>query len=348
MREINRLLWDSFPEGLIQVSGGLVADCNPMARHYLPQLQPGAPLPDCLALPASSPSGAGIFSTQLSCYTFSRTVSESEQLILFRPAPQSALTDLQLDGALRQMRAFLGELMGQIAPQTGGERRPLAGAGLSKSFHRMFRLVSNLDYMRASAAQEGVPFRPVTMDLAGLCRQLAQDAGGLLARAGTQLAYESDTLSVLISGDPQLLQKLLLELISNSVRAAPGGRIVLHLRRLGNRALLVCSDSGAPLGERELASMLQQDSDQNLPLPGQGAGLGLPIARHIVSLHQGTLLVEWGGGAPSVLVSLPAGRPEPRVSVQTPPPCRDGGLSPLMVELSDVLPAELFGLEGLD
>ena len=244
------------------------------------------------------------------------------------------------------MRAFLGELMGQIAPQTGGERRPLDGAGLSKSFHRMFRLVSNLDYMRASAAQEGGLFRPVTMDLAGLCRQLAQDAGGLLARAGTQLAYESDTLSVLISGDPQLLQKLLLELISNSVRAAPGGRIVLQLRRLGNRAAL-----SAPTARRsgaELASMLQQDSDQNLPLPGQGAGLGLPIARHIVSLHQGTLLVEWGGAAPPVLVSLPAGRPEPRVSVQTPPPCRDGGLSPLMVELSDVLPAELFGLEGLD
>lgn len=43
----------------------------------------------------------------------------------------------------------------------------------------------------------------------------------------------------------------------------------------------------------------------------------------------------------------PAGAQE-RLAVRTPEVQQDGGLSPLLVELSDVLPPQLFGQEGLD
>ena len=51
---------------------------------------------------------------------------------------------------------------------------------------------------------------------------------------------------------------------------------------------------------------------------------------------------------PSVLVSLPTGPLNGRSSVRAPAVQRDGGLDPVLMELSDVLPASLFGLEGLD
>lgn len=51
MSEPIQSLLDNFPEGVIQVRGGVVQWANPMARRYLPQLREGSPLPDCLPCP---------------------------------------------------------------------------------------------------------------------------------------------------------------------------------------------------------------------------------------------------------------------------------------------------------
>lgn len=344
MSDLSTLFLDAFPEAAVLATGGRVTAANPLARHYLPQLEPGAPVPPYLPVSPSSTPGDGTFTAGPSVYAFRRTALPEGQLILFHPAPQSALTDSQLDGALRQLRQFMGEFLVQLGGLPAGEER----AAFQKSFCRMFRLLEHLELARAMNAPEGLPFHPVTMDLAGLCHQTACEAAPLLADAGVELLYESAQDSLLISGDPQLLQRLLLELISNAVRAVGKGRVILRLQRQGGRAVLTLSDSGPVPTQRQLAAMFQQDTDSALPLPGQGAGLGLPICREIAALHGGTLLVEWGESSPTTLVSLPAGLSDPRVTVNTPPLQRDGGLSPLLVGLSDVLPAALFGLEPLD
>lgn len=349
MLESIQALLDTFPEAIVQLRGETVAACNAMARHYIPQLAPGAPVPDCLAPAGGAPSGAGLFSLGPASYTFSFTASGQEAMILFRPAPQAALTGQQLEGAVRQLRDLLGDILGEVGPHTGPEGSALPGAAFSRSFHRMFRLVRNLEYLQEAGAPGGVSFRPVTLDLDGLCRQTVSEAYGPLAQAGVKLEYESVSNGLLIPGDPQLLQRLLLGLIANSARAVGEGNVVLALRRQGERALLSLSDSGPLPDPKQLAALLQQGGDRGIPLPGQGAGLGLTIARHVVALHGGTLLVEWGQSAPSVVISLPTGPLDTRATVKTPlPPQRDGGLSPVLVELSDVLPARVFEPGELD
>ena len=202
--------------------------------------------------------------------------------------------------------------------------------------------------MQQAAGEEEVPFHPVTMDLAGLCRDVVRSAGDLLHESGISLEYRSRESSLLIPGDPELLRRLLLGLISNAARAVGEGRIGITLRRSGGWAVLVVSNLGAPLTRQQLDALLQEDQVGRLPLPGQGAGLGLPIARHITALHQGKLLVQGGDRPPCVLVSLPTGPLNGRSSVHTPTIQRDGGLDPVLTELSDILPASIFGLEGLD
>lgn len=346
MSDLNQLPLDALPDAAVLVSRGQIAAANALARHYLPQLEPGARAPSYLPVSPHPVSEAGTFTAGPSTYAFRGTALPEGRLILFHPAPQSALTDGQLDGAVRQLRQFMGEFLAELGGQLTGEDR----AVFQKSYCRMFRLLEHLELAHAMNTPEGLPFHPAAMDLAGLCCQTVRAAAPLLKDAGIELLYESAQSSLLISGDPKLLQRLLLELISNSARAVGQGHVTLRLERRGGRAVLTLSDSGAPPTQRQLAAMSQQDTDNALPLPGQGAGLGLPICRKITALHGGTLLVEWGDGSPTTLVSLPAGLPDPRVTVHTPPPPlqRDGGLSPLLVGLSDVLPAALFGLEELD
>lgn len=332
MSELNHLFTDLFPEAAVLLEQGMVRQANPLARHYLPQLDVGSYTPPFL--PAQAPS-SGTFTAGQGRYTFRLTHTEAGDLLLFSPAPQHTLTDGQLDGAVRQLRTIMGDmLMGADDP-----------AAFQKSFHRLFRLVDNLDFLRLSGQEGGLLFQPGTLDLAGLCRQVTAQAATLLGDRGVTLDFQSPLPSLLIPGDSALLQRLLLELISNSVKAVGRGTVFLRLHTTGGRAILTLSDSGSPLSDRQLAAMLQQDSDQLLPLPGAGAGMGLSVVRQIAALHGGFLLVEWGAGAPTVVLSLPAGPLDPSVSVQSPRLQQDGGLSPLLVALSDVLPTDLFAPE---
>lgn len=292
--------------------------------------------------------GAGLFTAGPVRYTYSCTSAREEQIVLFRPAAQTALTDRQLEGALRQLRALMGEILAEVGPATGEPKGEIDADAFGKSFHRLFRLMGNLEYMRQSASGEGVGFQPTTMDLDGLCRQMVDRAYPLLREAGITLDYESTENSLLIPGEPRLLQRLLLGLIANAAQAVGEGRVVLTLRRQGARALITLSDNGPLPDSRQLAALFQGGGGEDIPLPGQGAGLGLSIARDIVALHRGSMLVEWGQSAPTVMLSLPTGPVDGRVSVHAPTRQMDGGLDPVLVELSDVLPVHLFGLEGMD
>lgn len=339
-------LLDAFPEGVIQMRAGLVLAANEKARQYLPQLTPGAPLPVVLFLPRPGGTESGSFTWDGTSYVYSCKAGEEEQMLLFHPGSRPALEGWQLDGVLRQFRELLGNVLVEVA---SAAPEGTVSAAFNKTFHRLFRLISNLEFMQQITEEGGVPFRPATVDLDDLCRETAFLAGDLLRDAGIMLeyTYKSKTPGLLIPGDRQLLKRMLLGLISNAARAAGGG-VTLTLRRRGNQARILIFNSGGPVDERQLDALFQSSPGEELPLPGQGAGLGLSIARHIAQLHGGTLFPYGGESAPGVLVSLPAGTMDGRSSVRTPPVQRDGGLDPVLLELSDVLPASLFGMEGLD
>ena len=154
MQESIQALLDTFPEGIVQVQDGMVTAANTMAAHYLSQLEPGRPLPEEVVLPRGGTMGAGIFMSGASRYTYSCASKDGKQTILFRPAPQTALTGRQLGGTLRQMRTFLGEILAEVGPATGDAKEELSADAFGKSFHRLLRLMDNLDYLYRSSAGE--------------------------------------------------------------------------------------------------------------------------------------------------------------------------------------------------
>ena len=121
-----KTLLDVFPEGVVQVRDGVVLAANAAARRYLPQLEPGEPLPQWFVLPQSGSAGTGSFKAGCVCYTCGCTNFDGEQVVLFRPLGQSALSEWQLEGALRQLRTLLGEILAEVGPATGTEDRGLS------------------------------------------------------------------------------------------------------------------------------------------------------------------------------------------------------------------------------
>ena len=97
-------LLDAFPEGVVQAHAGCVLAANEKARQYLPQLEPGGPLPAEIPLPPPGETETGTFTLNGRSYSCSCKAVGEEYILLFRPAARSALESWQMDGILRQLR----------------------------------------------------------------------------------------------------------------------------------------------------------------------------------------------------------------------------------------------------
>lgn len=346
MSTFDSALLDMLPEGVIYSDDGIITSMNQTARLAMPLLQEGSPLPDLLLLSPTAPAHTGEVNTTQGRWAFSSAQSGTEQFILLRPAPpHERLTSAHLEGMLRQLRTVMSDIVVQLAPFSDPAEENYVGGGLIRSYYRLFRLVDNADFLNRSL--EELPFHPTTIDLAGMCSQLCMEAGGLLADAGISLNWESTFTSLPVWGDSTLLQRMLLELITNSAKSVPGGRIVLSLTRYGNHALLSVGDSGSPEQARQLLSAMSENRPlDTIPFPNQGAGLGLAVARQIARLHGGALVALSKEQGVCVAASLPMRAAQ--VSVESPRVITDGGLHPLLVSMADVLPTSIYELEGLD
>ena len=342
-------LLDAFPEGVVYLQGRKVAAANFTALQYLPQLTPGESVPLWLPLPWHMPSASGNFAVGQSSYTFSYTNRREDQFLLFRPAAQTVLTQQQLERSLFQLRTLLGDILAEVGPATAAQEGQVAAADFGKTFHRLFRLTENLELMARASQESAEAYRLIPFDLEGLCRRIVARSAPLLEEAGVTLNYESTQQSLLIPGVEDLIQRLVLGLIANAAQAAGEGQVTVSLTRAGRWARLTVSDNGPVTDPRQLANITAWGTD--IPLAGQGAGLGLSVATFIAKdVHHGSLLRMVGGGTSTMVVSLPIGAMDGRLPLHSPSLSDQSpsGLDPILTALSDVLPAQSFGLEGLD
>ncbi|MBP5973953.1 PAS domain-containing protein [Brasilonema sp. CT11] len=107
-----------------------------------------------------------------------------------------------------------------------------------------------------------------------------------------------DPRPIIVQGDPERLQQIVLNLLINAIKFTPkGGRIEIHLNVKENQAQIKVSDTGCGISAEFMPhvfeSFRQAQSTKSQSI--KGLGLGLAIARHLVELHGGTIYAESPG-----------------------------------------------------
>lgn len=103
-----------------------------------------------------------------------------------------------------------------------------------------------------------------------------------------------------INGDKDMIKQLMRILLDNAIKYTPaGGNITLGVRRERNGCMLTVSDTGAGIPPEELPKIFERfyRCDETRQGNTSGHGLGLSIARIIVSAHKGQLKVRSKVGA---------------------------------------------------
>ncbi len=126
-----------------------------------------------------------------------------------------------------------------------------------------------------------------------------------------------DTLPNLL-GDQRLVRQILINLVANAVKFSKGGGVVeIHAFMLDDgRMQLNVSDEGIGIPKDKIKQAMEpfgQVSEQPENARQQGTGLGLPLAKAMVELHDGALTLESElNVGTTVFVSFPAFRVMPR------------------------------------
>ena len=116
--------------------------------------------------------------------------------------------------------------------------------------------------------------------------------------------------SVAVRGDPQRLQQVITNLLSNAMKfTSPNGRVELSLSVRGTSAVVEIADTGVGIDEQFLPRVFERfaQADSTTSRSHGGLGLGLAIVRHLVEAHQGSVAADSAGtGQGSTFrVSLP-------------------------------------------
>jgi PAS domain S-box-containing protein len=109
---------------------------------------------------------------------------------------------------------------------------------------------------------------------------------------GIQLQSLLDSNIGLISGDPNRLQQVFWNLISNAVKFTPnGGRVQIRLQRANSHVEISVSDTGQGISADFLPYIFDRfrQADSAITRAQGGLGLGLAIVRQLTELHGGTV-----------------------------------------------------------
>jgi len=126
-----------------------------------------------------------------------------------------------------------------------------------------------------------------------------------------KVGFEGKPAELIVSGDVDRLDQVLSNLVANSLRHTPqGGQVLLQARRQDGDVHIMVSDTGEGIAAEDLPYIFERfwrGDVSRTHADGAGAGLGLAIAKQLVSAHQGTIDVTSTPNAGTrFTISIPA------------------------------------------
>lgn len=174
-----------------------------------------------------------------------------------------------------------------------------------KEVNRLTRLVGDLlDLSRIEAGK--MPMQKQDLVLQDTLRAVGQLFSGLLKERGLTLTMELPQAPARVTGDRDRLQQVFVNLFANAVKFTDKGGLRVRLLQDSGTFQVEVEDTGPGIAAQDLERIFDKFERVGHGAE-EGSGLGLPIARDIVELHQGRIWAESRIGQGSrFIIRLPA------------------------------------------
>jgi signal transduction histidine kinase/CheY-like chemotaxis protein len=158
---------------------------------------------------------------------------------------------------------------------------------------RLQRLVNSLlDFSRIEAGRIQADYEPT--DLARFTEELASTFRSATERAGLNLTVDCEPLPEPVYVDRDMWEKIVLNLLSNSLKFTFDGGISVAMTTDGLFARLTVRDTGTGIPASELPHIFERfhrvSGARGRTI--EGSGIGLALVQELVNLHRGSIAVE--------------------------------------------------------
>ncbi|OGD86904.1 hypothetical protein A2Z23_01415 [Candidatus Curtissbacteria bacterium RBG_16_39_7] len=135
----------------------------------------------------------------------------------------------------------------------------------------------------------------------------------VLAEQKTILVNLNGKDQIFTTGDRNKILQAVTNVMENAVNYTPrGGRITIDLKKRNGMAVVVISDTGVGLPQKDIPRVFDKFWRGQTANNKEGSGLGLSITKSIVEAHGGTIgLTSRVGGGTKVQISLPLADSKP-------------------------------------
>ena len=236
-----------------------------------------------------------------------RDISEREraeqerQRLLTIARDASRLKDEFLATLSHELRTPLNAIVGYVRMMQSdlltGEKRTRAMDTVARNVTSLTQIVEDvLDVSRIISGKLRLDVQPV--DLPPVIQNAVETVRPAADAKGVRLVTIVDPRAAPVSGDPERLQQILWNVLSNAVKFTErGGRVQVRLERVNSHVEITVSDTGVGIPAEFLPHVFDRfrQADAGISRTRGGLGLGLAITRHLVELQGGRIFAESDG-----------------------------------------------------
>ncbi len=212
--------------------------------------------------------------------------------------------------AAHELRTPLAALKA-LAEGMEGDQEELKG--FIREIDRLTRLVNNLLTL-ARLDNPQLKINPVSIRVIDLLDEVLWPIKPIAVKKDIDIIFRNQKTQAWVLGDPDLLNRALVNVLDNAVRYTPeGGRVSIAVQAEGGFVHIITEDTGLGVPEETLSKLGTRFYRPSVSRDRRtgGSGLGLSIVQQIIKLHGGRLSFN---SAPvkglNVKISLPQAPPE--------------------------------------
>jgi signal transduction histidine kinase len=179
---------------------------------------------------------------------------------------------------------------------------------MKQNCYRLLRLVNNLiDLTKIRSNAYKIHLK--NYNIINLIEDITLSVAEYTESQGVFVGFDTNTEEKVMACDPDQIERIILNLLSNSIKfTKPGGEIWVSIQDKEDSLLITIKDNGVGIPEDQLEVIFERfrQVDRSLTRNHEGSGIGLSLVKSLVEMHKGTIQVksEYGKGS-EFIIELP-------------------------------------------
>jgi PAS domain S-box-containing protein len=186
------------------------------------------------------------------------------------------------------------DLHRSISPDIFLEKHDKYSKIIRQNCFRLMRLINNLlDLTRLDSG-----FLKLNLEnhnIVSIVENISLSVISYMETKGLNLIFDTDTEEKIIAVDPDKIERIILNLLSNAYKFTnPGGEISVTINDLGEKISISVKDTGIGIPEDKLGVIFERfgQVDKTLRRFHEGSGIGLSLVKSFAEMHNGSVSIK--------------------------------------------------------